>query len=102
MEISTTATSDGVFRLLVAGEIDMATADDLEAALTQAITAAGTTTVIADLAQLTFCDSSGIAAFDKAYRQATDRGVTFQVRNLQTGVRRVLEITGVLDRLLGN
>ncbi|WP_246607510.1 anti-sigma factor antagonist [Paractinoplanes toevensis] len=101
MVVSTIATSNGMFHLLVAGEIDISTVDDLKAALTHAITADAATAVVADLARLTFCDSSGIAALDKAYHQASKRGVTFRVRNVQPPVRRVLEITGVLARLLG-
>lgn len=54
MMVSTMTTGDGMLRLLVTGEIDMATVGDLEAALAQAITADATTAVVADLAQLTF------------------------------------------------
>lgn len=99
MIVSIERVGDGVVGLRVAGEIDMATVEDLIAAMTAAINMCTAGTLIVDLANVTFCDSSGIAAFDNAFFLAGWRGVRFRLVNPQPAVRRVLEITGVLDRL---
>ena len=89
---------DGVVRLAVAGEIDLATADQLRDAIAQA--AAGSRTeVIVDLAEVRFCDSTGIGAIVQARNAAASEGATVQVINPRGPVYRVLEVTGMLDSL---
>jgi len=99
MIVTTEPAVDGTRRLLVAGEIDMETVDDLATAMTDAITAGGTGTVIVDFTAVTFCDSSGLAALDSAYYLAGRHGVTFRLANPQPAVERVLQITAMLKRL---
>jgi anti-anti-sigma factor len=53
------------------------------------------------MADVTFCDSSGIAAFDRNYFLASQTGVAFRLINVRPIVSRVLEITGMLDALTG-
>jgi len=86
--------------LSVAGDVDLAVAPDLRAAINQALALdAGTLTI--DLARVTFLDSSGIAALIHGRITADVIGTRFQIRNLPPIVRRVLEITGSLDYLGG-
>jgi anti-sigma B factor antagonist len=99
MIVSAAGTNNGVVRLSVAGEVDMATVGDLERAMTDAITADGTAQVTVDIAEVTFCDSSGLAAFDRSYFLAGQRGVLFRLTSPQPGVRQVLQITGLLETL---
>ncbi|WP_433728139.1 STAS domain-containing protein [Actinoplanes sp. CA-051413] len=99
MIVSATGTSNGVVRLSVAGEVDMATVGDLEKAMIDAITADGTAQVTVDIAEVTFCDSSGLAAFDRSYFLAGRQGVSFRLTSPQPGVRQVLQITGLLETL---
>jgi anti-sigma B factor antagonist len=101
MIITTQQTADGITRLHVAGEIDMATVAELVTAMTAAIITDATAAVLVDFTEVTFCDSSGIAALDHAYFEAGQRAVTFRLANPQPAVRRVLKITGLLDRLTG-
>ncbi|MGK5680203.1 STAS domain-containing protein [Actinoplanes sp. URMC 104] len=91
--------SNGVTRIQAAGEIDMATVVRLATAMTDAIFTAGTVSVIVDMADVTFCDSSGIAAFDRSYFLAAERGISFRLIRVRPEVCRVLEITGMLHTL---
>jgi anti-anti-sigma regulatory factor len=65
------AIGTGVARLYVRGEIDMATVAVLEQAMHQALTDGEVVEVRVDLADANFCDSAGVAAPDRAYRQAS-------------------------------
>ncbi|GGQ73645.1 STAS domain-containing protein [Couchioplanes azureus] len=88
--------------LAVAGEIDLATVDKLDRALREAISRSGVTEVVADLSAVTFCDSSGIAALDRAYGEGLRRGTVFRITAPRSSVRRVLELTGMLETLTGS
>ncbi|MEU4159281.1 STAS domain-containing protein [Actinoplanes sp. NPDC026670] len=101
MEVSSSRPSPGVFHVRAAGEIDMATVGTVQRHLAEAIGADDTVEVILNLAAVTFCDSSGIAAFDEAYGRATTRGIRFRVEQPQPVVSRILEIVGLLDALTG-
>ena len=97
----TVGTDGGAVHLHVAGELDMATADDLRKALHQATTQPGTTAIVVDFDQVSFCDSSGIEVLDRAYGQAFDAGITLRLVNPQPAVRRVLDLVGILETLTG-
>ncbi|MEV6601496.1 STAS domain-containing protein [Actinoplanes sp. NPDC051346] len=101
MDVTIDSRAEATVRLAVTGEIDMATVDELARALHEAMTRPGVTEVVADLAAVTFCDSSGIAAFDRAYAEGQHRGIVFRISDPQPAVRRVLELTGMLDTLIG-
>jgi anti-sigma B factor antagonist len=89
----------GLVRVTVTGEADMATADELSRTLTAAIERNGVRRIVVDLAGLAFCDSAGLAALDEGYAVARDRGIALRVSDPRPGVRRILEITGMLDAL---
>jgi anti-anti-sigma factor len=90
-----------VIRVSVAGEIDMATVNQLDVALTTAIGRDDATGVEIDFAGVTFCDSSGIAALDRAYGMATQRSLPLRLINIQPDVAQVLAIVGMLEVLTG-
>lgn len=99
MDISTDRRSETVFRVVVSGEIDAETADAVRRATAKAITARGVRDVLVDMSAVTFCDSSGLAVFDEAYQMASEHDVRFRLVDLPPGVRRVLEIVGLLTPL---
>jgi len=101
LEVKTHSRSgaDGVLTITVAGEIDMATVDHLTDALREAVTRSDATAITVDFADVTFCDSSGIAALDEAYGAATARSIRLRVINIRPAVRLVLEITGIFSGL---
>ncbi|WP_127509368.1 STAS domain-containing protein [Actinoplanes solisilvae] len=98
--VRTYGTSESTIQLAVTGEIDLATVDDFRAAIAQAIKIEGTTRVLVDLSQVSFCDSSGIAALDRAYGEAAEQGIALRVTRPQQGVSRLLQIMG-MHRLTG-
>jgi len=52
-----------------------------------------------DCAAVTFLDSAGVAVLVRQYQQRCEEGDGFRLVNLGRPVRRVLEITGLLDLL---
>jgi anti-sigma B factor antagonist len=101
IDVSTCLLSGAVIRVSVVGEIDMATVDRVDVALTTAVERDGVTGVEVDFAGVTFCDSSGIAALDRAYGMAGKRSVPFRLINIEPDVARVLSIAGMLEVLTG-
>jgi anti-sigma B factor antagonist len=91
--------NDGVVRLAVAGEVDLATCDQLRAALEDALTDPRTAELIVDLDWVSFLDSQGIHALIRGHELAAERGIAYFVTNARRPVHRVLDITGVLPIL---
>lgn len=85
--------------LAVSGEIDMSNSGALEETIADALMVRSVTTLVIDLAELTFLDSSGIKALLTGYHIATEQGATFRVDNPRGIVHRTLVVTGVLDIL---
>jgi anti-sigma B factor antagonist/stage II sporulation protein AA (anti-sigma F factor antagonist) len=90
---------EGCVRVILTGEIDMSNVDTLAEALAAAPATAHS--LVVDLADVTFLDSTGIAALLSAHRRAGASGRTLTVVNAQGMVRRVLDITGVYPALTG-
>jgi anti-sigma B factor antagonist len=80
------------------GEIDLSVADELGARISELLRR-GSATVVLDLAQLTFIDSSGCRLLVMASREAAEAKRRLVVRNLGGSPRRVLEMTGITDAL---
>ena len=77
------------------GELDLATAPALESALGSAFSAGGSGSVVLDLRELEFIDSSGLRTLLSARRQAEDAGASFSLVAGHRGLERTLEIAGV-------
>jgi anti-sigma B factor antagonist len=86
---------DDVHIVSLRGELDMATVVGLEDWLVEV---SGSTVVI-DLDQLTFMDSSGIAALIGARNRIIEKGDRLVLTRPHENVRRVLEITGLTEWL---
>jgi anti-sigma B factor antagonist len=86
------------WRVPVSGEVDLATAPALEAALHDAI-AAPAGRVVLDCAGLTFMDSSGLRVLIEAKRalDVQGRGPDFHMVNLGEAPRRAIEIGGLSE-----
>jgi anti-anti-sigma factor len=85
--------------VLLKGELDMVAAKALRELLITELDTRQATTVVADLADVTFLDSAALGALINAYHHADNTGRRFAVRNPTRAVRRILEITGVLELL---
>jgi anti-anti-sigma factor len=89
---------DGVDFLMVEGEIDVATAPRLIAALNDAVTQAVRSVVI-DLSSVGFMDSTGLALLINAHRRLTRQRKGFAVVCPTGPLWRVFELTDMLDTL---
>jgi anti-sigma B factor antagonist len=89
---------DGGTRVLVvSGELDMATAPHLRAALDAESERDAPTLV--DLASLDFIDMTGLRVLLDAATDAAAKGQAFEVLNPSPAVSRLLELTGLGGRL---
>jgi anti-anti-sigma factor len=84
--------------LVLAGEVDLASAPILEACLEDV--GSEWAKVRLDLARVTFLDSSGIAVLVRAHQRCREAGQILEVRNALAPVRRTLELTGLPDLFL--
>jgi anti-anti-sigma factor len=82
---------DGVFVVVVEGELDMNTATDLERELERPLSAAQA--LLIDLSRCEFIDSTGIALIVRSW-QALD-GDRFALCGVGQQVKRVLDVTGL-------
>jgi anti-sigma B factor antagonist len=90
--------SDGHELLVVSGEIDIATSARLIAALNDAVTDA-TRSLVVDIAGVQFMDSTGLALLLDANRRLRSRDVGFAVVSTDGPVKRVFEVTDMIDML---
>jgi anti-sigma B factor antagonist len=98
-EASAAQLEDGIRVIAVRGELDLSTAPELEGPLEEAI-AAEAVSVLIDLSDCEFIDSTGIALIVRAW-QRLDQGASnggsgrVVICSQNDQVRRVLEITGL-------
>jgi anti-sigma B factor antagonist len=98
-EASVAKLEDGVRVVSVRGELDLSTAPELEPALEEAI-APGDASVLIDLSECEFIDSTGIAMIVRAWQRLDDAANGEGVGRVvicggNDQVRRVLDITGL-------
>jgi anti-sigma B factor antagonist len=90
---------DGQVLVHLAGELDLATATRAELAVRLAL-ARSCGRLVLDLSELRFCDSSGLRALLHMQDDATAEGRDFVVHRPSPAVRRVLELTGLDQRII--
>lgn len=93
-----TTSEDGVLTLRLAGELDLAGAPEVEAAVERAMADAERRLVI-DFSGLTFIDSTGIAILVAAMGDERAAGRLGFVPSTAPAVTRVLKLTGVEERM---
>jgi stage II sporulation protein AA (anti-sigma F factor antagonist) len=91
----TTTVSNGLDMVTVRGDLDCATAPRLRAAL-EGMDAAGRTVLI-DLSATDFMDCAGVGVLAASHRRLRDLGGELVLEAPSGPVRRVLELTGLLD-----
>ncbi|MFC0534086.1 STAS domain-containing protein [Phytohabitans kaempferiae] len=87
---------NGAARLVLAGDLDMATCPDLIVAVEKA---RDVTKIVLDCVDLDFCDATGVSALLEARAAAHDAGVELRLVNVHGLPRKVLEICEVLPLL---
>ncbi|MEV4463545.1 STAS domain-containing protein [Micromonospora echinofusca] len=88
----------GTTRLRLAGELDLSTAPELNAAIDQLVDA-GERRLLVDLTELAFCDSTGIAAFVRGDNRVAADGGWLRLTGATGRVDRVLQVTGLAEVL---
>lgn len=94
---------NGVARLALRGELDIATAPVLQEHLIL-VEKDGVRAVVLDVRDLTFVDCTGLHTFLKARSRAADNGHRFAMVGAKDQLRRILDVTatqGVLDEQEG-
>jgi anti-sigma B factor antagonist len=88
----------GICIIKARGDIDIATAPKLEAAINAAIESTPKS-VLLDLSNVEFLDSSGIRVLVEAQRRLDENGVGFAIDGMSPALTRVFEVSGVIDLL---
>jgi anti-sigma B factor antagonist len=95
--IDVTSTDDGKTQIFALhGSLDIATSPTLRAALMEAAEHAGHTLVV-DLSQLDFLDSTGLGALIGAHKRASESEGSVRLVAQEGQILRLLRITGLLD-----
>jgi anti-sigma B factor antagonist len=90
--------TDDAVQIVLAGELDIATHGDADAALRDA-QASGVKTIVLDLRRLNFMDSTGLRLLVQADLRARESGQRLAIVRGPDAVHRVLEITGLEAKL---
>ena len=100
MALSIMTTVDDELGTVVAatGEVDVSCASELRDAIDAAL-AGEATSLIIDLAEVPYIDSTGIGVLVGAAHRGADAGKAVRVANPQRNVRRVLDMLGVTGEL---
>jgi len=95
-EVQTEELEDGIRAFTVRGELDMSTAPELERALERGL-ADEEASIMLDLSECEFIDSTGIALIVRAWQKLEGDGGKgrFVLCCINHQVRRLLKITGV-------
>lgn len=92
-----TTTTDGtVHTIALTGELDHQTTPRLYEAFTGLRLAADDHLVL-DLAELTFCDSSGLSAFITAHELTLAAGAAIELRSPPSSLTKMLHIAGLAE-----
>ncbi len=89
----------GTIRVALEGELDLATAPELEQELARIRAIEGVERIVVDLRNLAFLDSTGLEAIVKLHRSGTDAGVEVAVVRGPRAVERLFAVMQ-LDRTL--
>jgi anti-anti-sigma factor len=89
---------DGTVSISLEGELDLASAPQVEEQLSYA-EAGRPTCLIVDLSRLAFIDSTGLRLLLQADARAREHGYELVLRPGDASVQRVFEVTGALDVL---
>ena len=85
--------------LALTGELDPHTAPILRGAVEQVDSELDATTLVFDLSQLRFVDSSGLRVIISTHRLMADRGGRLVLRSPSSTTQRILAVTGLADQI---
>ena len=86
----------GTLTVALHGEVDVLTVDKVRVALTEAVDQRPDSIVV-DLADLSFIDSTGLGALVFGFQRARDSGIVFRLAHPSRGVHQILVLSGLLE-----
>jgi anti-sigma B factor antagonist len=92
----TSGSADSWPRVRVSGEVDIQTSPLLDKEL-QKVLDQGVSSILVDLDEVTFLDSTGLSVLIAALKRCQASGGELRLVSPRSNVRRVLEITGLTD-----
>lgn len=95
MRITTGSDQPGQVVLAISGDLDLASADELLRHAADALKRTDLQTLVLDLSEVTFIDSTGISALVAIRNNAASQTVTLVLRRPAPRVRRLIEITNL-------
>lgn len=98
MKLTILPDTDGPTTLALSGEVDLATAGELESKVEQLV-ASGIDHIVVDLKDVTFCDSVGLNVLVRARKYCASHGGRLRIIQPRGEVAQVLSISGLLDHL---
>ena len=97
----TTTMNNGMATLRCVGELDYtSTASTVDTVRRLLAESPAVTTLHLDCAELTFCDSAGLAGLLDIHQQARTCGVALHLDNRPAQLDRLLDVTGTFDHLV--
>jgi anti-sigma B factor antagonist len=102
LDISAETSVDGSTHLVLTGEIDVSSTKMVRDAIGSAFRKRQADALVIDLENVTFIDSTGIAALISGRKLADVCHASYRVINANDLVQKVLEVTGTLGCLKGN
>ncbi|GAA0709600.1 STAS domain-containing protein [Dactylosporangium roseum] len=91
------ATAPGTVVIRLAGELDLATRDQVVLAVRAVLPAFGPGELVLDLDEVTVLDSAGIGALVSCWKLANGAGCALTLRNPRPLAYAQLKLTGLLD-----
>jgi anti-anti-sigma factor len=98
LEVTIETLDGGDVLVVLEGELDLASVEELERKLSDA-RAGAPERVIVDLGRLSFIDSSGLRTIVQADANARAAGIKLVLRPGGESIQRVFQLTGALDAL---
>jgi anti-anti-sigma factor len=100
LELSTSTSANGYQVVSVAGELDIATAEQAYSFITEVIDGRlrGSAPLTVDMSGVTFCDASGLGALARLARYARAAGRQLKLTSVRPSVMKIMRITS-LDRV---
>ncbi len=99
IELSCQVSADGLVRVAVRGDLDVATADRTVRYVTDVIDSCDGP-VIADLSEVAFCDACGLGALIRVNTYAGRMGRKLELTSPSRAVTKIMRLTGVDEWLL--
>jgi anti-sigma B factor antagonist len=94
--VTSLASTAGTVTVALRGEVDVLTVDQVRVALTEAVEQRPESIVV-DLADLSFIDSTGLGALVFGFQRARDTGIAFELAHPTGAVRQILVLSGLLE-----